>query len=84
MVFAEGARLPDPKKLFNWGLEGNKWRGLTLRRGTRSRVCAEDPHTRRGRLQHFQAEKVNGTPGGVPAVDGCQKRLSSHRRLFRF
>jgi hypothetical protein len=28
MVFSEGARLPDPKKLFNWGLEGNKWRGI--------------------------------------------------------
>ena len=33
LVFSEGARLPDPKKLFNWGLEGNKWRGIDFKEG---------------------------------------------------
>jgi hypothetical protein len=33
MTFFEGARLPDPKKLFNWGLEGNKWRGIDFNEG---------------------------------------------------
>lgn len=33
LVFFEGARLPDPKKLFNWGLEGNKWRGIDFNEG---------------------------------------------------
>lgn len=33
LVFSEGARLPDPKKLFNWGLEGNKWRGIDFKDG---------------------------------------------------
>jgi hypothetical protein len=28
-----GAQLPDPKKLFNAGLEGGKWRAIDLREG---------------------------------------------------
>jgi hypothetical protein len=33
LTFFHGAELRDPKKLFNAGLEGNKWRAIDLREG---------------------------------------------------
>jgi hypothetical protein len=33
LTFSEGSRLPDPKKLFNNMLEGNKWRAIDFRQG---------------------------------------------------
>ena len=35
LTFFHGAELPDPKKLFNAGLTGNKWRAIDLREGDR-------------------------------------------------
>jgi hypothetical protein len=33
LTFSNGANLPDPDKLFNAGLEGNKWRAIDLFEG---------------------------------------------------
>jgi hypothetical protein len=33
LTFANGAHLPDPDKLFNAGLEGNKWRAIDFFEG---------------------------------------------------
>jgi hypothetical protein len=33
LTFSNGASLPDPDKLFNAGLEGNKWRAIDLLEG---------------------------------------------------
>jgi hypothetical protein len=33
LTFSNGASLPDPDKLFNAGLEGNKWRAIDLFEG---------------------------------------------------
>jgi hypothetical protein len=33
ITFMHGARLPDPDKLFNAGLEGNKWRAIDFSKG---------------------------------------------------
>ena len=33
LTFHHGAQLPDPKKLFNAGLAGNKWRAIDIRVG---------------------------------------------------
>jgi hypothetical protein len=33
LTFFHGAALPDPKKLFNAGLEGNTWRAIDFREG---------------------------------------------------
>src|ERR1700690_680123 len=30
LTFANGASLPDPEKLFNAGLDGNRWRAIDL------------------------------------------------------
>lgn len=35
LTFHHGARLHDPKKLFNAGLRGNKWRAIDFREGDR-------------------------------------------------
>jgi hypothetical protein len=35
LTFSQGASLPDPDKLFNAGLEGNKWRAIDLYKGDR-------------------------------------------------
>jgi hypothetical protein len=33
LTFHHGAQLPDPKKLFNAGLDGNRWRAIDFREG---------------------------------------------------
>jgi hypothetical protein len=33
LTFFHGAKLPDPRKLFNAGLDGNKWRAIDFREG---------------------------------------------------
>jgi len=33
MTFSHGASLPDPKKVFNAGLQGNKWRAIDFYEG---------------------------------------------------
>ena len=33
LTFDQGARLPDPSKIFNAGLEGNRWRAIDLFEG---------------------------------------------------
>jgi hypothetical protein len=35
LTFPTGAGLPDPKRIFNNGLEGNKWRAIDLYEGDR-------------------------------------------------
>ena len=35
VTFAQGASLPDPDKLFNAGLKGNRWRAIDLHEGDR-------------------------------------------------
>ncbi len=33
VTFAQGASLPDPDKVFNNGLDGNRWRAIDLYEG---------------------------------------------------
>jgi len=35
LTFSQGASLPDPDKIFNAGLEGNRWRAIDLHEGDR-------------------------------------------------
>ena len=35
VTFAQGASLPDPSRIFNAGLEGNKWRAIDLFEGNK-------------------------------------------------
>ncbi|MBI3430286.1 MAG: DUF1801 domain-containing protein [Actinobacteria bacterium] len=38
LTFSQGASLPDPDKLFNAGLEGNRWRAIDLYEGDKISV----------------------------------------------
>jgi hypothetical protein len=40
LTFSNGARLPDPDKLFNAGLGGNAWRAIDLFEGDKINECA--------------------------------------------
>jgi hypothetical protein len=40
VTFSHGAKLPDPKTLFNNGLGGNQWRAIDLFEGDRIDVAA--------------------------------------------
>jgi len=40
LTFSNGAHLPDPDKLFNAGLGGNKWRAIDLFEGDKLNVRA--------------------------------------------
>jgi hypothetical protein len=40
VTFDQGARLPDPSKIFNAGLEGNRWRAIDLFEGDRINAAA--------------------------------------------
>jgi hypothetical protein len=56
LTFIQGASLPDPDKLFNAGLEGNKWRAIDFHEGDRinesalkNLIRAAAAHNRAGR-----------------------------------
>jgi len=56
LTFAQGASLPDPDKLFNAGLEGNRWRAIDFHEGDRineralkNLIHAAIAHNRAGR-----------------------------------
>jgi hypothetical protein len=40
LTFAQGAALPDPSKLFNAGLAGNKWRAIDVFEGDKVNASA--------------------------------------------
>ena len=40
LTFAQGAALPDPSKIFNAGLEGNRWRAIDFFEGDKINAAA--------------------------------------------
>ncbi len=51
LTFSQGASLPDPNKLFNAGLKGNRWRAIDLYKGDKinerslkSLICSAAAH----------------------------------------
>src|SRR4029453_3930097 len=48
LTFHHGAQLPDPKKLFNAGLDGNKWRGIDFSVGGKIEKTAPATWVREG------------------------------------
>ena len=51
LTFNDGARLPDPDKVFNAGLEGNKWRAIDIYEGYKFNETALKALIRSG-LEH--------------------------------
>ena len=63
LTFSQGASLPDPDKLFNNGLEGNRWRAIDLYEGDRvneralkNLIRAAVAHNRAGRKGKTSAD----------------------------
>jgi len=63
LTFSRGASLPDPDKLFNAGLEGNKWRAIDLYEGDRINERAL-----RDIIRAAVAYNGAGAKGKTPAV----------------
>lgn len=64
VTFAQGARLPDPDKLFNNGLKGNRWRALDLYEGDKINERALKNMIRDAAV-HNAAERKAKKPAGA-------------------
>src|ERR1700731_5326454 len=64
LTFAQGASLPDPDKLFNAGLEGNKWRAIDFHEGDRINERALK-NIIRAAVAHNRAGLKGKTPAGA-------------------
>jgi hypothetical protein len=62
LTFAQGASLPDPQKLFNAGLEGNRWRAIDLHEGD-----AINEHALKNIIRAAVAYNRAGLKGKTPA-----------------
>ena len=68
ITFSNGASLPDPEKLFNAGLEGNRWRAIDLFEGDKVRERALK-NLVRAAIEYNQAKlkrKAAGTRRRIP------------------
>jgi hypothetical protein len=58
LTFAEGAPLPDPEKLFNSMLEGNKWRAIDFFEGDEIKVQALKDLIRKAVAQNLRPKVI--------------------------
>lgn len=58
LTFYQGASLPDPDKLFNAGLEGNRWRAIDLYEGDKINERSLKSLIRSA-VAHNLAKKIN-------------------------
>ena len=61
LTFAQGASLPDPDKLFNAGLGGNRWRAIDLGEGDRF-----DERALKSIIRAAVAHNIAGRKGKTP------------------
>jgi hypothetical protein len=66
LTFAHGARLRDPDKLFNAGLEGNLWRAIDFFEGDKINVRALK-NLVRAAVDYNQTKLKNKAPAGTRA-----------------
>ncbi len=79
LTFAYGARLPDPDKLFNAGLEGNAWRAIDFFEGDKINERALK-NLVRAAVDHNQTKLKKKAPAGTRAKDTKAKRHEAIRR----
>jgi hypothetical protein len=60
VTFSQGVSLPDPEKLFNAGLEGNRWRAIDFHEGDK----IDEPALKRpdSRCRGSQCRQAGGDP----------------------
>jgi hypothetical protein len=66
LTFSNGAILPDPDKLFNAGLEGNKWRAIDFFEGDKINECAFK-NLVRAAIDYNQSKSKKKAPAGTRA-----------------
>ena len=73
LTFANGASLSDPDKLFNAGLEGNKWRAIDLFEGVKINERALK-NLIRSAVDYNQTKSKEKVPAGTRAKVSKSKR----------
>jgi hypothetical protein len=73
LTFAHGARLPDPDKLFNAGLEGNARRAIDFFEGDKINERALK-NLIRAAVDYNQLRSKKKTPAGAPAKPRNSKK----------
>jgi hypothetical protein len=66
LTFSNGASLPDPDKLFNAGLEGNKWRAIDFFEGDKIKKRALE-NLVRAAIDYNQSKLKRKAPAGSRA-----------------
>jgi hypothetical protein len=66
LTFAHGAKIADPDKLFNAGLEGSTWRAIDLFEGDKINAAALKKLVRAA-IDYNQTKKKKKTPAGTGA-----------------
>ena len=66
LTFANGAKLPDPDKIFNAGLEGNRWRAIDLFEGDKIDGSALKDLVRAA-IDYNQSKLKKKAPAGTKA-----------------
>jgi hypothetical protein len=66
LTFSNGASLPDPEKLFNAGLGGNRWRAIDLSDGDEINARALK-NLVRAAIEYNQSKLKKKTPAGARA-----------------
>jgi hypothetical protein len=80
LTFSNGASLPDPDKLFNAGLEGNKWRAIDFFEGDKINERALK-NLIRGAVDYNQIKLKRKAPAGTRTkVKGKSKSKPKPRR----
>ena len=67
LTFAQGASLPDPDKLFNAGLDGNRWRAVDLFEGDKLKEGALKEMIRAAAAQNSAGRKGK-TPANARGI----------------
>jgi hypothetical protein len=67
LTFSHGARLPDPDKLFNAGLEGGTWRAIDFFEGDKINERALKGLVRAA-VDYNQIKKTKNAPAGTRAA----------------
>ena len=73
LTFAHGAKLPDPDKLFNAGLEGNAWRAIAFFEGDKINARALE-NIIRAAVDYNQSKLKKKAPAGSRAKLRKSKR----------
>jgi len=74
VTFAQGASLPDPDKIFNAGLEGNRWRAIDFHKGDRINERALK-NMIRAAVVYNRAGRKGESPAGVRGI-----RRKAHKK----